>query len=119
MALVRRLESTRFPYLPVHLSVGSRSVQVEALLDTGFDGHIALPAHLLADNEQPDLYVTWTMADGSEVLAPTFIGTAQLGEFDPVSALVTTMGDEPLVGRGVTDRFAITLDHGQKIVVEL
>ncbi len=118
MALVRRLESTRFPYLPVHISVGRRSVQVEALVDTGFDGHVALPAHLLADSEQPDLYVTWALADGSEVLAPAFVGTVHLGDFDPFSVLVTTIGDEPLVGRGVTDRFAITLDHGQKIVVE-
>lgn len=118
MALIRRLESTRFPYLPLHISTGHHSAQVEALVDTGFDGDIALPANLLADGEQPDLYVAWTLADGSEVLAPAFVGTAQLGDFDPLPILVTTIGDEPLVGRGVTDRFAVTLDHGQRIIVE-
>ncbi|HLC30606.1 MAG TPA: hypothetical protein VJM51_07480 [Dehalococcoidia bacterium] len=87
-------------------------------MDTGFDGDIALPTNLLADAEQPDLYVAWTLADGSEVLTPAFVGTTQLGNFDPFSALVTTIGDEPLVGRGVTDRFAVTLDHGRRIVVE-
>lgn len=28
------------------------------------------------------------------------------------------MGDEPLVGRGVTDKFKITFDHGKKVIVE-
>jgi len=44
-----RLEKHRFPYLPVRLTVHDRSANVEALLDTGFDGTVVVPAHLLTN----------------------------------------------------------------------
>jgi hypothetical protein len=31
--------------------------------------------------------------------------------------VISVLGDEPLVGRGVTDRFAVTLDHGRRVIV--
>lgn len=33
-----RFVSTRFPYLPVHLEIGAVAGDLEALIDTGFDG---------------------------------------------------------------------------------
>ncbi len=31
---------------------------------------------------------------------------------------ITAMGDEPIIGRGIISQFTVTLDHGQRIVVE-
>ena len=117
MAVNRRLTSFHFPYLPLHLLVGRRSTDVEALLDTGFDGDVAVPPEVLS-GQSPNEYVIWTLADGSPVLAPAFVATAQLGDLDPFPVLVTALGDEPLIGRGVSDRFKVTLDHGHQVVVE-
>ena len=81
MALDGSLESTRFPYLPLGLTLENRSVQVEVLLDTGFDGDVAVPPGLVMNGEPPDDYLVWALADGSEVLAPAFLGRARLGPF--------------------------------------
>jgi hypothetical protein len=35
------------------------------------------------------------------------------------AGLARGVGVEPIVGRGVTDNFLITLDHGQQVIVEL
>jgi hypothetical protein len=32
--------------------------------------------------------------------------------------VVIAVGDEPLVGRGVTDEFRVILDHGRRVIVE-
>ena len=37
------LTSSRFPYLPVRWQVRQQTYEAEALLDTGFDGGIAVP----------------------------------------------------------------------------
>lgn len=64
MAL-ERVESERFPYLPLTLTVGEQTAQVEALLDTGFDGDIVVPLSLIANDQPPDEYRNWALADGS------------------------------------------------------
>jgi predicted aspartyl protease len=119
LAVSPSLISPRFPYLPLHLELDGRHVDVEALLDTGFDGDVALPLALLADGQPPADYVRWTLADGSTVLAPVYDGIVQIGPFSPYPVLITVVGDEPIVGRGVTDNFLITLDHGRQVIVEL
>lgn len=92
-------------------------MHVDALLDTGFDGSVAVPPDVVS-GASPDDYLIWTLADGSQVLAAAFLGTARLGNLEPFPVLVTALGDEPLVGRGVSDRFKVTLDHGHRLIVE-
>lgn len=114
----RLLTSSRFPYLPIHVEIRQQGEQVEALLDTGFDGDLAVPLGFIDNAAPPDGYVPWTLADGSEVFAPTYDGTVRLGDFPPLAAAITVMSTEPIVGRGVTDQFRITLDHGKQVIVE-
>jgi hypothetical protein len=45
-------------------------------------------------------------------------GTIRVGPFGPFRALIAAIGDEPIVGRGITDRLRITLDHGSQVIVE-
>lgn len=84
--MTQRLTSARFPYLPVEIGVGRTSHDVEALLNTGFDGDAILPSDMGVDAE-PDWYVLTDLT-------------------------IVIMGDEPIVGRGVMLGFTIVLDHG-------
>jgi len=110
--------SSRFPYLPLLVSVRQRSEAVEALVDTGFDGDVSVPPGTVTAGEPPDGYSPWILADGSEVLTPAYDGTVQLGSFARFPAIVIALGDEPVPGRGVTDRFRVILEHGRRLLIE-
>jgi predicted aspartyl protease len=112
------LVSSRFPYLPLHLAIGPITLDVEALLDTGFDGDVAMPASLAVDAVAPAGNLTCRLADGSPVAAPVYRGTVSVDSFGPFGVYVVALGDEPLVGRGVSDRLRIILDHGQRLIIE-
>ena len=114
----QRLTSDHFPYLPISVRILSNSHETEALLDTGFDGDVILPAELVTDGEVPDWHVTCRLADGSEVLAPVYAGAVRVGLVDISPILVMIMGDEPLVGRSVVEHFSVTLDHGRRVIVD-
>jgi predicted aspartyl protease len=115
----QRVVSSHFPYLALHLFVQDRSEAVEALLDTGFDGDVAVPHAIVSNGEPPDFHIRGTLADGSEVVVPTYLGEVDLGTLGRFPVVITALGDEPLVGRGVSDRFTVILDHGQRLIVEL
>lgn len=118
MAMNGPVASSRFPYFPMHLDVRGRSEDVEALLDTGFDGDVAMPPGLMTNSQPPDYLETWTLADGTQIVVPTFLGSAQVGGLPAFPIALTALGNEPLVGRGVSDRFRVTLDHGRRVLVE-
>lgn len=112
-----QLVSHRFPFIQITLRV-QREETVEALLDTGFDGHVVVPLRLVS-NGQANGHLRWTLADGSTVLAPYYLGTIQVGSMGPFPAVITALGDEPLIGREIASHFTITLDHSRRVVVEL
>lgn len=109
--------SRRFPYLPIRLEIRLEEHDLEALLDTGFDGDVVVPRALVASRFPPDGHIRWTLADGSGLLAPYYVGTVRVGQLPPISAVVTVLGDEPLVGVGVARHFAVTLDHGRQVII--
>jgi len=115
---VARVESQRFPYLPLIITVGERTIQIEALLDTGFDGDVAIPRPPFADQQPRDEYRTWALADGSIVATPVYHGMVELGSFVAVAVDIIVLGDEPIMGRGISDRYRMILDHGTQLVVE-
>ena len=110
--------SARFPYFWVRIGLEGREQDVEALLDTGFDGDIVVPVGFISPGLQPDGQDTWALADGSIVRASFYYGTAAVGDLGPFRALVSMLGDEPIVGVGFIRNFAVTLDHGQRVIVE-
>jgi predicted aspartyl protease len=57
-------------------------MNTEVLIDTGFSGDIVVPATEELKQYTPDAYATWTMADGSEVMAPIFLGTIRFPQLD-------------------------------------
>jgi predicted aspartyl protease len=113
------LVSDRYPYLPVFLpvflNVHGLALEIEALVDTGFGGGVMVPAGTL--QQRPDGIGRGLTADGNVVRAPSFHGRIQLGHFPAFNGEIVAMGELPLVGREVLDRFLITLDHGHRLTV--
>ena len=113
-----RVESDRSPYLPVKLSLRGRETEFEALLDTGFDGGLAISKSAVANGQTAGWILTMFLADGSLVDVPAYLGTVQVGLLPPVTTIIITLGNTPILGRAVADQYKITLDHGQRTVVE-
>lgn len=128
MAMNKRIISSHFPYFPLHLKLKLSKNQeietdIEALIDTGFSGDIALPLDWIKNGHLPDGYATWTMADGSSTMTAIYIGSVRLIDLEKdkpffIPVIITVLGDEVMAGRGLTDRFKLTLDHGKKLIVE-
>ena len=113
------LRSEHFPFLPVFVTIRGQTRTVEALIDTGFDGDLAIPPGLLANGPPPDGFAAWELADGSRVRSAVYAGTLRLGTLASIPADIIALGAEPIVGRGVTDRYGVYLDHGERVIVEL
>ncbi len=124
----KKLTSSRYPFLPltIHVRVTNRKhieLDTQALIDTGFSGDIVVPATGELKEYSPDAYATWTMADGSEVMAPIFLGRIRFPELDEdvaemVGVTVTVLGDQALIGQTILRRYTLTLDHGKQVVLE-
>jgi predicted aspartyl protease len=124
----KKLTSTKYPFLPlsVHVRVTNRKridLHTQALIDTGFSGDIVVPATEELKQPTPDAYATWTMADGSEVIAPIFLGSIRFPELDEdvaemAGVTVTVLGDQALIGQSILRRFTLTLDHGKQVILE-
>jgi predicted aspartyl protease len=113
----------RFPYVRIRVQIGSpqhidQVLDVEAMVDTGFDGGLALPADLIDHVIAPDTHLPWQLADGSEILTPTYVGSVTIEPHQPVVTAIIALGEEPLLGRDVTDHFRLIFDHGRQIIVE-
>jgi hypothetical protein len=116
------VRSSRFPYVPIHLELRQRVLDVEAHLDTGLDGHVVAPSHLLGTGhgqlQRPDSYVQWRLVDGSIVSAPVYAGRISIGQIGPYPVAVTILRDEVIIGVRVAARFTIPLVHGNQVIVE-
>lgn len=109
----------RYPFLEVDFLVDATWRRVEALLDTGFDGGLALPADSLDDFlTLPAEWRSWRLADGSTIWAPSYEATFRVGVSQAFRGRITVLGDEPLIGREVIDRFSVTFDHGRQVVIK-
>jgi hypothetical protein len=72
----RSLTSDRFPFLPIRIGLQQRETLVEGLVDTGFDGYVAVPEDFpLVPSDPPDLAVECILADDSVIVAPAYYGT--------------------------------------------
>ena len=115
--------SARFPYLPVHVQIGSprhieQELDIEALVDTGFDGAVTISPGTIDPTIVPDMQFNLALADGTELFAPAYLATVRVGTLDAVLTMVIALGEEPLLGRDVIDRYRVVFDHGTRILVE-
>jgi len=109
--------SRYFPYLPLTLTVRGGRIDIESLLDTGFDGFVIVPQYTFPPGLESDYDVDCTLAGGKTIRGPAFEGAVHVGHFGPFKAIIVSIGDQALIGRALTDLFTITLDHGQQVIV--
>jgi predicted aspartyl protease len=107
----RRLISFRFPYLRLRLSFGGAetSIEADALVDTGFDGDIAVPPTYVPTGLLPDGFTRWGLADSSQVRTPSYVAWVSLENLGTYRVAVVASGDEVMVGRGLTNNFRLIL----------
>jgi hypothetical protein len=86
--------------------------------DTGFDGDVVMPRAPISSTANPDSFLYWALADGSPVRAPAYLGTVHMKPLGSFPVVVTILGDEPLIGRRLADRFRVTRDHGARVIIE-
>jgi predicted aspartyl protease len=120
MAHPPRVTSTVYPYLEVRVAIRGQQVGgLVAMLDTGFTGHLAIPATAFSGSlGVPDAVVDWELGDASVIHAPVYFGHVEIVGLARVPAAITLPGNEPLLGRGVLDRFRVTFDRGWQVIVE-
>ncbi len=116
--MTQSLISDHFPYLPIHLEVRQTVYDFEALLDTGFDGGVIIPSELASNIGDPDWTTTITLADGSQIEAPTYIGILKLGDTEIRPVLANVLGNEPFIGVAIIRHFTVILDHGLRVILE-
>ena len=120
MAQFHPITSERYLYLNLRVKIGGWQEEASALVDTGFTANLVVPeSHWTEDLGQAHGRVNLIVADGGIVRAPVYIGEVEVLGISPISGLrVVFMGDEFILGRGIIDRFKVTFDHGQRIIVE-
>jgi clan AA aspartic protease len=97
---------------------GSRmQVEVEALIDTGFNGYIILPS-LIATRLGLELTsVTWVeLADGSVIRNSVFSGHTTFGGQSQEVEIMMTDSDEALIGTALLSNYKLTIDFVNRTV---
>lgn len=112
--------STDYPYLPIRVEVQGDSIETLALIDTGYTGSLIVPATFQREAlGRPDARTSLQVGDGRTVAAPVYMGILEIKGFPPMYGIaVTLLGDEYILGRRILDRYEITLDHGQRVIVK-
>lgn len=117
--MTSRLESDEFPIIPIMIDINEVTGRFGALLDTGFDGGVIVPTDFAAKAGPPDGYMMFTLADGSDAGGFAFVGTVTIENVGSFQSEIVALGDECLMGRNLSDQFLITLDHGDRLTIEL
>ena len=111
--------SENYPYVQVRLSVREQQFEVQAYIDTGFDGYVIVPDWYGLMLGLGDYVSRWRLGDGSEVEAEDYLGTAEIvGLPMAIPARISRLGNEFMIGRGIIDHFRVTFNRGQTIEIE-
>ena len=121
MARSSVITSEEYPYLPIRVQLRGQVAEGSALIDTGFSGSLVIPTSWLEPGlGEPDGYSGWEMADGSITRAPVYLCSVEIVGLSQIQGVVATaLGSEYILGRRILDRFEITLDHGQRVILRI
>ena len=105
--------------LPI-LSSSGQSRDIEAVIDTGFNGFLTLPPPLVAELGLPIASIGLaTLADGSEASFDVHDATV-LWDGEPRVVLIDEADTTPLVGMLLLDRYHLNIEveHGGRVLIE-
>jgi hypothetical protein len=68
---------------------------------------------------EPDYVSEWELGEGSIVDAQDYLGVLEIvGLVENIEVRITAVGNEFIMGRSVIDRYCVTFDHGDRVIVE-
>ena len=108
-----------YPSLAVRYLAQGVAGEAFALVDSGVEGHLAVPDSLLPTLPQPSSARRVRTASGEIVHGPVYLGIVGLLDQPGIlDALIIALGDEYLIGLAIVNHFRVTFDHGQRVIVE-
>jgi clan AA aspartic protease len=108
-----------YPSLRVRFEIQGLTFDVEALVDTGFYGHLVVPETLVGRLPQPHTFDRARTASGEVVVVGIDEGTVEVVDQPrPIEASIIALGTEFLIGIQTLNHFRVTFDHGQRVIVE-
>ena len=106
--------------LPLQDTSG-RTREVEAVVDTGFNGYLTLPPMLMEDLELPVVGDgEAVLADGSEAAFDVY-GVTVLWDGQPMYVETGAVGVDPLVGMALLDGHNLNIDveNGGRVLIQV
>jgi hypothetical protein len=104
----------RYPELQLILSIGTMDLEIEAWLDTGFEGGVTIPASMEHDILANAGDSTIQLADGHRMRVPTWIGTVEIADA-VFPCEVIALGNRMLLGLQVMDRMDVLFQGGARV----
>ena len=108
-----------FPYLPIRIAIRDWEVHCLALIDTGFTGDLVVPeGSLTRDIGEPDHIRIYRVADDRLTSTLVFRGELEIIGLPPLQDVtVSALGSKYLIGLGIIERYVVTLERGERVVV--
>lgn len=121
--MISVVRSSHFPYLPVHVRIGNLQLpdyelDLEVLVDTGFDGGLVVPMDLVPDRVPVAGETNCELADGSSFRARSYRGFVSIGSLPPIPTVIMAFPDRALLGRAVTNRYRLSFVYGRQVILE-
>ena len=112
--------SDDFPYLSIRVAVRDWEVHQQALIDTGFTGDLVVPeGSLPQDIGNPDHVRVYRVADDRFTRAPMFTGELEVMGLPLIQDVtVAELGSRYLIGLGIIERYVVTLERGERVIIE-
>ena len=108
-----------YPSIRIRFTIERTERELDALIDTGFDGHLVIPAALVPDLPRPVYRGSVQTPSGQVVGVPGYPATIELAEVPgPFQGVAIALGSEFLVGLMSINRIRLTLDHGRRVIAE-
>jgi predicted aspartyl protease len=116
----QRVQSNRVPYAPIAVAADHAAGELafEALVDTGYTGHVVVPRGSFMNGATPEHRLRLRLADGSTIVARAYRGVLRVGATTLRPVAITEMGDEAIIGMQVVSRFILTIEHGRILSLE-
>ena len=116
----RRVISNDFPFLPIRVTIRGWETEAVALVDTGFSGDLVIPEYALPSDIGPPNYpITYRVADDRFTSAGMFYGDIEILGLPPISRVsIGPLGSKYIIGLGIIERYVVTLERGERVIVE-